>query len=582
MSGMTGADRSYHWGGGMPPFSEREINVDFEAGALQNKALADVVKENETIDANILKGMPYGRNQSEANKPTLEFPLMHIRSRTGPEEGEGEATKKLLENLANLLPKDVKEKLSQEMKRPETQREPAYAALAKSLSYTAAALTLLNQTARTFEGESTAIRYAKQNLEFTGQALQALIKEGKELLQEGYAILKQLGPNHPHFDTLLKHLKNAANALKLLKRISDEERKKKQKDQEEEEEEEKEKKKSQKENQKKDPVELLLEHVELYSKHYDESYTGGSLLYIGPLLQAIYCIGRTQSLNNGLRSILFGLLFYNIGIEDNFSASSPIGEGTSRVVSQMTGIMREMCLSDIEPKAKEFFPYLSKAFVIFCVTGSLYLITTHAHHKILGESIVEDEEEYLNESEETLVNTYTLWNLILMFLRLNIIQKFIPQDFFDPKYGITNSLNIVTETIELTTISIIIRAIRQIDEDASYILLNGLAPALIQRTETLEDVIDRMDTETIRSLGWGNEQRKSFAVELTNCRIALQNEQYDQWYSHWDQVTIALGMDGDSIELEMRKFFDHARLLKSLFTEDIEDFSNAVTGIVQI
>ncbi|MEM1283389.1 MAG: hypothetical protein AAGG81_07530 [Chlamydiota bacterium] len=580
MGGFVGADRSYHWEGGIPPISERQINVDFEAGALQNKAYADVVKEGETLDANILKGMPYGRNQSEANKPTLEFPMMNIRAKTGGEEKENQTTKELLENLKNLLPKELRENLSREMSHPEAERNPIYAALEKSLAYTAAALALLNQAAKTFEGESSVLRFAGKNLQFTEQALQDLMRQGKELLREGYISLKQLGPNHPHFDTLLKHLKNAANALKLLKRISDEEKEHQKQNQEEEDEKEEEVK--QDKIKEKDPLELAIERIELYSKHYRESFAGDQLLMIGPLYQSMSYLSRTQLLNDGLRSMLFSLLFYHIGIGETPSKTSPIGKGTSKVITQLMNMVNSMCLSDVDARAKEFFPYISQAFVTLSVAGSLYLITTHAHHEILGESMVENEEDYLNKNEERLINTYTLWNLIKMFLRTNIIGKLIPSDFFEPKYGITNSLDIVTKTIELTVICIAIRAIKQIDEDSTYLLLSGLAESLIIRTKIIEHLVDQMDRETVKLLHWNEDQKKSFAVNMTNCRMALQNEQFEEWSEYWDQASIALGMEHEEIELEIERLCQHATMINSLFIKDLEDFSNAVTGIVQI
>jgi hypothetical protein len=585
MSGFAGADRSFFYGGGAPPFSEREINVDFEGGALLNKAYADVVKSNETLDAHITKGMPYGRNQSEANKPTLDSPLTSLRIRTGGKEGKEEEFNNTLKQLTNLLPKDMKEQLAKELKRPESQRNPAYSALGKSLAFTAKALLLLNQASKSFQNEKTTMRFAKQNLEFTGQALQNLIKEGRELLKEGYANLKKLGPNNPHFDTLLKHLKNAANALKLLKRIADEEKKKQQHDHEDEEEEgnnKKNKSQNQEDEKEKSPLELALERVDLYSKHYDEAFTGDHLLMIGPLLHAISEMGRTQSLNDGLRSILFGLSFYHIGMDSPQSQTSPIGENTNRVITKLLNLVSVTCLSDIDPKARELFPLISKVFITLCVTGAIYLVTSHRHHEVLGESLIDDDDEYLTESEETLINTYVLWNLMLMFLRVDLIKKLLPEELFDPQYGITNSLSIVTQIIELTTICITIRAIRQYDEDASDLILSGLAPAMITRMVTLEDIVDRLKGNDSESIGMSADELKGLSIQLTNCRLALQSEQFNNWSQYWDELTTSLGDPSTDVEGEIDYLFDQAHLLKTLSTEDIEDFSNAVTGIVQI
>lgn len=581
MGGFAGADRSYHWGGGIPPFSEREINMDFEAGALLNKAYADVVKDSQTLDANILKGMPYGRNQSEANKPTLEFPLMNIRQRKSGEEESGKTSKQIFNNLINLLPKNVKEKLASEQKLPESQRNPSFTALEKSLTYTSAALALLYKASSSFDGESTALRFGQQNLQFTEQALNELIRQGKELLKEGYASLKQMGPNHPHFDTLLKHLKNAASTLKMLKRVHDEERKKKHRE-DDEEEEDKQDKKSQKQEKEKQSIQTVLDRVQMYTKHYHESFAGDHLLMVGPLLQAINNIGRTQSLNDGLRSILLGLILFNTGNETPYSTTSPIKEGTNTVITKLMDVVGFSCLNEIEPKAKELFPMLSKTFVILCVIGALYIVTSHSHHEILGESLIEEEDEYLSESEETLVNTYTLWNLVGMFLKVNLIKGTIPEELLDPQYGVTNSLNIVTGTIEFITICIIIRAVKQIDEDASHLLLNGLAQALIERSEILEDIIDGMSPEEKSQIQLDEKQVKGISVQLTNCRIALQNEQYPQWGKHWDEVLKTFGMSSDTIEEEMDHLITQATLLRTLIKEDIQDFSNAVTGIVQI
>ena len=192
MSGISGVDRSYFWGGGFAPLSEREINIEFAAGALQNRASADIAREGEIIDAHILKGMPYGWNRSDPDKPVLEFPFLTLREAREWGEGKNKEESEAVNQLTALLPEEVREKLKEELKKPPNQRNASYAALERALGYAAKMWATLQFAARPLDSSPAALASAKENLEFTGTALAQLIDQARELFQAGFAALKQV------------------------------------------------------------------------------------------------------------------------------------------------------------------------------------------------------------------------------------------------------------------------------------------------------------------------------------------------------------------------------------------------------
>lgn len=571
MSGVTGVDRSYFWGGGFAPLSEREINIEFAAGALQQRASSDIAREGEIIDAHLLKGMPYGWNRSDPDKPVLEFPFMTLREAREWGEGGNKEESEIVNQLTALLPQEVKEKLKEELKKPPNQRNASYAALDRALGYAAKMWATLQFSARPLESSPASLASAQKNLEFTEVALAHLIDQARELLQEGYAALKKMGPNHPHFDLLLKHLKSAAGALRLLKRLLDEEEAKKRGGQEKGKEEKRERKKGEKER-KQEALESLIGQVELSGRQYDAAFAGGGLLMIGPLFHAMGSIGRTQSLEAGLRSLLFGLLLYGIGMGEEPSAASPIGRGISRVINRLVEIAAEAALNEEDPRGYVLFPRLAKAFIVAFVSGSLYVIVENEHPAFIEESFLE--KGPLSEAEARVVNVYTLLDLLQLFLHSGLLEKALPQEMLASHYAGENSLNITVELLEFTLLSIIARSVKQIDGEAGDLLLSGLVEALIIRTKSLEEAASRSQS--------GGEEGNPLLAALTSSRIALEREQYGEWCRFWDQIAVSLGVDEGAVEDEIERLCSHARLLQQLFAADLRDYAHASTGIVQI
>lgn len=566
MGSFVGVDRNYMWGGGVPPVSEREISVEFEAGALQNRAAADIATQSDALDAYILKGMPYGRERSEPNKPTLEFPFISLRTSTGRQEEQESGAKAILKRLIAQLPPEVKAQLEKELQEPETKRNPAYAALANSLQYAAQGLLLLDAAGRSFNEESLVLCNAQKNVEFTGLALAQLIAEGQQLLRESYLALKNKGANHPHFDALLKHFKNSAAALGLLKRLFDQENGQK---------EEEKNRKGKKKKRRKESLKRSLERIVLYGKHYDAAFDGEGLLMIRPLFHAMSEIGCAHALNAGQRSLLFGLFVYNIGIGEEPSATSPIGKGLNRAIDRLFAILGDATLNRFDPRTEAFFPLSAKLFLILAVTASLCLITSRSHRQTLGGTAEEEKQKYLSQNEQKVVNSYALWNLMAMSLQSGLLKKVIPKEMLAAEYGGQNSLTCVVEMLEFTILCMAIRAVKQVDEEASTLLLQGLAQKMVQRGKTLEEAIYRLGSSREGNVN-------TLLIPLMNCRISLEREQYSEWVMQWDEVLIALGMEKGEIEGEIKKLGSHALLWQSLLMEHPEEFAPAVTGIIQI
>lgn len=516
MTGFAGADRSYFYGGGLPPFTEREITLEFEPGAIVNKAYANVVNQDQLIDANILAGMPYGRERSEPSKPTLKFPMLSLRVKTGEEKQEDSTKDQLLKSLIKQLPEEIREKLATELKKPESEQNPFYAALGKSLTYFATGILTLAKAAETPELYSPAIRLGKQNLAFNEKLLENLLREGTFAYQQAYALLKKLGPNHPYFDRLLKKLKNAKSALKRLK----------------------------------DSKERGEEKEEEFFRFYEEMLSDEELLILRPMLKIAHELMTTKRENLGFEPLLHSLFSYHIGIEKEPSSLSPIGKKTYSFITQFFQLAIASLAEEKDPHLKHLYHFSGTFSTIFATSLALALLTKQTTHSVLGETISE-KEKILLQKNEALIHCHALVYFMHMIEETNVMKRIFPH-------------KALYATFIFLFLTLLIHSVKKI-EGVKSTLLSTLSEELQTSIKEIESAFSKL-----------SKKPDSLLATLTNCRILLEKEEYEKWYAEWNKLSQNLQ------EEEIEKFLVEAKIINSLFQGPDEEFSNAITGIVQI
>lgn len=573
MTGFAGADRNYFYGGGPPPQSEREINTQFEPGTLINLAAAGIMKERDTIDAQILTGMPYGRNPTQANKPTLEFPMSTLRMLKGSFEGTDKNYENQLNKLLNLLPEEMKNRLSQEMQMRPGQRDPVYTSLQKTLSFIAMAMVWASARGLAEEPSTIDSRFAAKNLALTEKALQNLISQGEDILKSGYAYLKKVGSNHPNFDELLKILNEASHALKLLKRLSDENSRHKKKQQHEELDEEKEHLKAMEE--------AILQILERTARHTRNGRKSSELQIVGSALKAMALISKTKTVNGGMRSLFFGSIIAVIGIDTGTSKAGLIGPSTKRFIDTIAATLGETYLKDYGPAAKRLLPDLIETVLAIALCASLFTLKKDLH-KDVEHDLFDETDLHLSEKNQIATNTYTLWNLIVLILNIDVMKHFVPENLNDTPYGISKEINVIKQMIELVTILFIAKLIGFCDEEAKTTLLLGLSPHILPRLEVLEEALNTTKETTFKTPGITKAQIEQAVQHVASCRIGLKNNDIANFNKYFDQLVGAFNPSVTDFDNEIADLY---RLLKQVIehlTTDITDHSIPETGISQI
>jgi len=137
----SGADSSLHRHS-IPNPLERYLNTDFELGAQWQHASSGIVKAEDTLDMALLYGQQYGRHPAKSSSPTLEFPLWSLRASAADIKASKEDLGPTYQKVLEMLPEDMRTKLTAELAKPMNERSADFIAL-NGLLETAAAYMLL-------------------------------------------------------------------------------------------------------------------------------------------------------------------------------------------------------------------------------------------------------------------------------------------------------------------------------------------------------------------------------------------------------------------------------------------------------
>lgn len=575
MTGFTGVDRSYFYGGGLPPPLEREINVQFEPGALINLAAAGIAKADETIDAQILAGMSYGRNATQASKPTLEFPIENLRMLRETPERTDTAYREQFEKLLNLLPEDLRTRLYKEMQALPGERDPVFASLSKTLAFAALALAWSAKMPEAYDPNSAIARFSLQNLALADEALLNLIAQGNLLLARALAYLKKAGPNHPEYEDILRLLKEASHALKMLKRFTGKDRRGQRQKQQQEEQTQEPKRKSRVEAMEASLVEII-ERDSLHARHRRK---GSSLLILDQALKAMELVGKMQTLKGGLPSLLFGCTLAAIGIDSGTSQAGLIGPSINRFLQGWAAQLGAAYLTESSPGGKLLFPALMSSLLAGTMAAAVYALQGDLH-KHDAFTVFEEEGLIPEEKEQLLANLYMLWNFIAIALKMEIAGFFIA----DPLKESPKKNLLLKEGIELIAIALIAKIASQSSEEAALTLIGGLSGQLISRLNHIETSLNTLDEDNEGGEGVQAKEGKikQITLQLAHCRLQLEHGEPARWDEAFNGLIALFDVSIDAFDLEMEELHLFLKKMIQILTVNLKDFKPPDATIAQI
>jgi len=575
MSGLTGADRSFFYAGGPPPRNEEQINLDFQGGTLINQAAIGQARSEDTIDAYLLNGMPYGWNRSNPNKPTLEFPFMFLRVLKEEFRKDDGRLANTFEHLKNQLPPEMLNRLNEEMALPPGERSSAYSSLNQTLNMTAMLLVWLGQAADPSTISNNALRLALQNLELTTLAMQQLIAQLELFLREGNALIRLMGANHPHYDQMLKFLAEAEEALKLIKKISDEERRQKKKRSKSDEETE------DKLNETLDKIKLVVDQIERIHNNYQNIAGSAEMQIFGTLINALTIIAKSQTLNGGLRSILMGLMVSQTENEKGENQASPLGKKIEDFLQTLAKILFQAHHPKPNPGLESFFSLFITFGLVMALTATLYFLDVDAEPILNDEANEKPKKIKISKEMQLSIQTDSLLNLLHMAMEFDLMVHFIDA----PQKDATSINKIKTEQTkqgtEFIIIGLILKTIALHDNELSLTLLRGLTDSLERRIKSLEEVLHSTyvgEEKTIIS----RRQLEKALLHLTDCRISISKNDLTRYYKAYDAFISAFSINMEAFNSELEMFYNLAYEIRICFTKNYKDFSNSVTEVVQI
>lgn len=572
MTGLTGADRSFFYAGGPPPNSEAQISLDFKGGALINQAVTGRARPEDAIDSYLLKGMPYGRDRSEANKPTLESPLMNFRVLTKEFQKENTQFLNTFDALKNRLPEELKSRLNEEMALPPAERSPIFSGLNQTLSLTAMLIIWLKQASNPDNMSTNALRMALLNLNLTSQATQQLLEQMEVFLREGFALMRRIGANHPDYDRMLKFLAEAQEAFKLMKQISDEEERQKKRGAQGESEDTLQKKRQQ--------IQAIVNKIHAIHRNYHHTVADSEMQILGTLLNALSIVAQSQTLDQGLRSVLWGLLVAHTGDEKGTSQAQSSGKAIQKVLQTLSKLLFYKYHQEAHPGLEQFYPLFLSFNITLILTSTLYFLDIDAESKPEDETNPTQNKLKVSKETQLTIQAYTLMNLIEMFLEIDLME-FLMFDS-NKKNEAPAKINAPKQAAECIVLGLILKTIRQQDPELSLLLLSGFSSNLESRIHVLEEALHTVNLSSDHENTLSKESLERAVLKLAECRVNLRKNELPRYYQAYDAFLAAFCENIEALDEDLTLFRELSHAIKRCFTRDYKDFSNSITGVVQI
>ena len=188
----SGLDSSFYRPGGNYQL-ERELTLDFELGALEQKMASGRVAPEDTIDVALYFGQSYGRNPTVASHPTLEFPIWNLRISAPEFQPPPEVWGPVYDSLIALLPEEIKGKLLQEMAKPYGERDAGFSALQGLLETAAKFMVMVELASKEIGPDSSAAEIREAYLNLPLESLTNLEGISSTVLEASLQLLQEEG-----------------------------------------------------------------------------------------------------------------------------------------------------------------------------------------------------------------------------------------------------------------------------------------------------------------------------------------------------------------------------------------------------
>lgn len=207
MSGALSGSADPNIARSAPPPEEHFIYPDAQGGS-QHRAELNMTKQN-SIDQAIasgfaLGGKQYGRDETKASQPALEFPVWSLRSNVGRDDTVDTNWQQQRDDLAEGLPKQLL-------------NDPAFADFLKVV---AKAMGWLQAAAAPYDVNSPAVNNIANGHQIVQDSILATLVQAETVLHQGDLFLKSVGAGHPEFDTLSRLLTDVKGLFNKLSSIT--------------------------------------------------------------------------------------------------------------------------------------------------------------------------------------------------------------------------------------------------------------------------------------------------------------------------------------------------------------------------
>lgn len=190
------------------PPAERYVYQGEQGGNSQRAELN--IGAQSSIDQAIssgyaLGGKPYGRDETKASSPTLEFPVWTLRTKSMEEESVETDWQQQRNDLTASIPKQLL-------------ADPAFADF---LTVVAKAMGWLDTVSQPYAPNSPALNNIANGNQMVQDSILATLVQTESVLHQGDTFLKNVGAGHPEFDTvtrLLTDMKTVYNKTSSLTR----------------------------------------------------------------------------------------------------------------------------------------------------------------------------------------------------------------------------------------------------------------------------------------------------------------------------------------------------------------------------
>jgi len=183
-------------------YGEQHLTQETEGGKIAAQTAVGITQD--AIEAAILQGHKYGREEAMANHPTLQFPTYVMRASTPLAEETKTDWNQALEELIEKLPEDLQERVRYEMNLPFGSRNEDYSSLITALSTLAFALAVIKLSSQEIDPSSQTAQKAEKNVSFGKQAFSKISLMSQELTQNLGALMEFFGRGHPHIEGALE------------------------------------------------------------------------------------------------------------------------------------------------------------------------------------------------------------------------------------------------------------------------------------------------------------------------------------------------------------------------------------------